>query len=391
MYLPTFQFPRIAAIFYAEFHPIQGPSIVYDVPEGSLTGQDRLLDFEAVSDYVIPKSGVTDRVITLTVGNYKLVGFPSRVEHTRYARNAIIFNMVFVFARQADTRAYEPVARKMAITLRTLEVESSYLHDESKRERIAMLMGQAYEDLNTMKECLIPIDQSHTVNLKLFPVLSQPPLIKDYVVPILTAPTDRLELDSWDITARKILEYIDGVAPIRRIAEMADVDTDKVRRLVRHLIYYGSAVIVDIFQYSNSYTLLDGATDLVDDPQRQKECMLYITKPGYTSITFSHIFSLYCALKPGITIKEWMQEYQVELESIDIRRMIAFGVINRLLRRLHCYPYLPEERRCHVPAALQRYLDGMHHYDEIGVALGYSPHELREILMRDATFMEINR
>jgi hypothetical protein len=126
MYLPTFQFPRIAALFYAEFHPIQGPNIVYDVPEGSLTGQDRLLDFEAVSDYVIPKSGVTDRVITLTVGNYKLVGFPSRVEHTRYARNAIIFNMVFVFARQADTRAYEPVARKMAITLRTLEVCHCY-------------------------------------------------------------------------------------------------------------------------------------------------------------------------------------------------------------------------------------------------------------------------
>ncbi|KAI9597334.1 nitrogen permease regulator 2 [Syncephalis fuscata] len=391
MYLPTFQFPRITALFYAEFHPTQGPAIVYDVPEGSLTGQERLFDFEAVSDYVIPKSGVTDRVITLTAGNYKLVGCPSRVEHTRYARNALIFNLVFVFARQADTRAYEPVVRKMATTLRTLEIESSYLHDESKKERIAMLMGQAYEDLNSMKECLIPIDPSHTVNLKLFPVLSQPPLIKDYVVPILTAPVERLDLDNWDITARKILEHIDGIAPIRRVAEMADVDTDKVRRLVRHLIYYGSAVIVDIFQYSNSYTLLDGATELVDDPQQQQECMAYVTKPGSTSIAFSRIFSLYCALRPGIALKDWIRDHQADLNSIDVRRMMAFGVIHRLLRRVHCYPYLPEDRRRHVPVALQRYLDGTHHYDEIGVALGYNSFELREILTKDAAFIEINR
>jgi hypothetical protein len=87
-----------------------------------------------------------------------------------------------------------------------------------------------------MRECLIPLDEEHIINLKLLPVLNQPPPVFDHNVPLLLVPIERLELDEWDITARKIIQHIDGVTHIQGIARHADVDTDKVRRLVRHLM-----------------------------------------------------------------------------------------------------------------------------------------------------------
>jgi hypothetical protein len=129
MYVQTFQFPRIVSMFYAEFHPIQGPKVIYDVPEGTLTSHDsrlRLLDFDAFSEYIIPKTSVTGRIVTLFTTRHKMVGYPMQIEDPRYPRNALMFNLVFVFERDADTRAYEPVVRKMAQTLRTLEVRFIY-------------------------------------------------------------------------------------------------------------------------------------------------------------------------------------------------------------------------------------------------------------------------
>ncbi|RKP10896.1 nitrogen permease regulator 2 [Thamnocephalis sphaerospora] len=394
MYVQAFHFPRLAALFYAEFHPTLGPTVTYDVPEGALTSPDphaRLLDFDAVSEYVIPKPSAIGRLLTLTACGYKIVGYPMCLPGAHYPRNELRFNLVFVFSRHADTRSYEPVVQKMAETLRTLETEGGYLFEKAKKDRIRVLIEQIYEDLNSMRECLIPLDDKHTINLRLHPVLRQPPLVHDYDVPLLIVAEEGLELDTWDITARKIVQHIDGVQHVRGIAKTADVDEDKVRRLIRHLIYYGHAVLLDIFQFSNTYRVRKDIRVIVEDPQLQNECLAYITKTGFACHPFSRVLTLYSLLKPGITVRNWADENQPDLVGVDIRRMIAFGVANCFLHRIHTYPYLPAARRQRIPALLQRYLDGTHHYDEICVAVGHSRRELCDFLSKSVGYLELSR
>ena len=42
------------------------------------------------------------------------------------------------------------------------------------------------------------------------------------------------------------------------------------------------------------------------------------------------LLHLYSRLKPGITVYEWMQEYDTQKHGIDPRRFVSFGVIKVL-------------------------------------------------------------
>ncbi|CAO1621501.1 unnamed protein product [Parajaminaea phylloscopi] len=89
--------PRILSLFFAYFHPIEGPKVVYQVPEGSVTAeevgdttakgqrcnaphtpasqhppknsfleQEQLFDFDNLSEYLIPKAALCGKLITCT-------------------------------------------------------------------------------------------------------------------------------------------------------------------------------------------------------------------------------------------------------------------------------------------------------------------------------------
>lgn len=45
---------------------------------------------------------------------YKIVGYPVRIEHQRYTRNAFYFNLCFVCDSWARTVQYEPIVRKLS-------------------------------------------------------------------------------------------------------------------------------------------------------------------------------------------------------------------------------------------------------------------------------------
>ena len=39
------------------------------------------------------------------------------------------------------------------------------------------------------------------------------------------------------------------------------------------------------------------------------------------------LLHLYSRLKPGTTVLEWMQEYDVQDLGVDVRRFVSFGVV----------------------------------------------------------------
>lgn len=52
----------------------------------------------------------------------KLIGCPVCIEHKKYSRNALLFNLGFVCDAQAKTCALEPIVKKLSGYLTTLEV-----------------------------------------------------------------------------------------------------------------------------------------------------------------------------------------------------------------------------------------------------------------------------
>jgi len=397
-------FPRLHAIFFSEFHPIQGPKVTYAIPDGfiyssssSLSNSNtsiplfckkETLDFDAISEYVIPKPELCNRLVIIGTTKYKVMGYPVSIENSKYKRNALIFNLCFVFDNKADSSSYEQVVTKMAFLLKSLEIESNFLYNSTTKQSLQNIIEQLLEDLNSYSECQIPINEINSINLKLFPKYPNPEVVHDYQVPVSIINLNNISDKYWDLTARRIIPYINGVYPIKRIAEVADVDITLVKITIQHFLYYGCVKMVDIFQFSNIYYIKPSIRNLLKDEEMQTQCVEFVVKQGRIPPSFAKIFSLYCSLKHGLTIKEWIKENNVISYNIDVRRLILFGVIKGFLQRVHKYPILPNQYQNSLidkgdnEQFIKKYLNGRHHYDEICTKLSYSPKELDEILKR---------
>jgi len=358
--------PRLVSVFYSVFDSNKGPKVVFEVPEGSIISTEistSIIDFDSISEYIIPKPQLCGHLVNICTESYKVMGFPVYIKDNKYDRNAFMFNLSFVFDREADTSSYEPVVRKVARVLTSLETENEFLSNEATKDVMYNIIEQLLEDLNSYCECQIPI-------------------IYDYQVPICTVNLKALMDDNWDITMKKIATHINGIHHVKKIAELADVDYGLARKCMEHLLYYGCIIMVDIFQFSNVYAVKPDIMRIIEDETVQSECLSYVRKPGTTPPLFAKLFSLYCLLKHGSTLKEWVQDNQVVSLNIDIRRFISFGVIKGFLYRVHKYPMLPElhNQQSKLLPQLRRLLNGKHHYDEICTMEGCSARKLDETL-----------
>lgn len=58
---------------------------------------------------------------------------------------------------------------------------------------------------------------------------------------------------------------------VKRIAELAEVDLDLARVCIQHLLFYSAIVLVDLFQFSNSYAALPGIADIAQYEEEEGE------------------------------------------------------------------------------------------------------------------------
>jgi len=130
------------------------------------------------------------------------------------------------------------------------------------------------------------LDGPNVLDLRLFPSLPNPASVRDWDVPVPLVDLDAIKDLSWDLTLYRVLPYIIGVNSVRRIATAAQIEPALARSAVQHLVYFSCAVIVDLFQYSNSYALVSGPAGLpltCGDPPANgegldvgRECAAYV-------------------------------------------------------------------------------------------------------------------
>ncbi|KAI0683834.1 nitrogen permease regulator 2-domain-containing protein [Cytidiella melzeri] len=394
--------PRIESVFYAVFDEDLGPRIVHQVPEGLISTNSQsiatanptasnslfttsptspialrpddehmipvsvlsppalsrpllsppqkrggssnryLFNFEEVAKFVIPRGALYGRLVKFATRNHRIIGFPAQLKGN-YPRNYFRFNLCFVFDKNADLSCYEPVVRKVSRVLTSCEEESSFLSAHHNSCTIHAILEQLYEDLNSYSETSIQIDEFNSIELKIFPFYPNPPPVKDWQVPLsLINLTRRIE-PNWDLTVAKICGFIDGTSHVARIARLADCDIGLTRQAIAHLLYYQVIMMIDIFQYSNMYTLRKSISWLADEPHVREECGPYVRKPGKVIPDWPNLLHLYSRFKPGVTIFQWMEECEVHEVGIDVRRFASFGVVKGFLRRVHRWPILIED------------------------------------------------
>ncbi|GAB1294645.1 GATOR complex protein NPRL2 [Apodemus speciosus] len=402
---------RIECIFFSEFHPTLGPKITYQVPEDFISREL----FDTVQVYIITKPELQNKLITVTAMEKKLIGCPVCIEHKKYSRNALLFNLGFVCDAQAKTCALEPIVKKLAGYLTTLELESSFVSTEESKQKLVPIMTILLEELNASGRCTLPIDdslinwragnshglkdESNTIHLKVIEQRPDPPVAQEYDVPVFTKDKEDFFSSQWDLTTQQILPYIDGFRHVQKISAEADVELNLVRIAIQNLLYYGVVTLVSILQYSNVYCPTPKVQDLVDDKSLQEACLSYVTKQGHKRASLRDVFQLYCSLSPGTTVRDLIGRHPQQLQHVDERsdghsqawKLIQFGLMKNLIRRLQKYPVrVSREERSH-PARLYT---GCHSYDEIccktgggrqcGLGgLGMSYHELDERLEND--------
>lgn len=146
----------------------------------------------------------------------KLIGCPVCIEHKKYSRNALLFNLGFVCDAQAKTCALEPIVKKLAGYLTTLEVcskmgmggcavgtvgkrvlgsliprlqklaqtaasrelgvyslccpcsiqlESSFVSTEESKQKLVPIMTILLEELNASGRCTLPIGMTASARM----------------------------------------------------------------------------------------------------------------------------------------------------------------------------------------------------------------------------------
>ena len=419
----------IKAIFYTRFHHEKGSRVLHQVPAGSIIPSSLpsarptpLLPFASVAQYLIPTQQFCDRLLTFCVNHHRVIGYPVCIREGRYSRNEFIFNFAIVIGEsELDWACYGEVVRKLGRLLRGLEEQGGFLSREEAGvwddentaappavggegegeggSKVYALCEMVLEDLNNYAECMIPIDDSNTINLKLFPTRPPPPPILAHQVPLLTISLSSLQTPiSSDLTLNRILAYINGVNSISRIAQLADTDLSLTRRAIQHMVYYGCLVLLDIFSFGAIYAPTAEIGGFVVDAHVKDECLRYVRVPRLTtgldattvrlenesdssrdeqdsiSSSLSHrseprgpghqadahyshhpthdqddsdqearhidhetLISLYTSLRQGLTLKSWVLENLHQLGGIDVRRLITFGIIKGFLYRVHKY------------------------------------------------------
>ncbi|KAH8597472.1 nitrogen permease regulator 2-domain-containing protein [Bisporella sp. PMI_857] len=397
----------IQGIFFARFLPEQGTKVVHQSPPGCIVAEPdvarpRLFDFETMAEYIIPKQAFCNRYVTICDPDhkYRILGHPVCIKDDKYERNEFIFNFCIVIDADADKIPYESVVRRLASTFTEMEIQNEFLSKEDPsnsqdRRSIAALLEIIKEDLNNYSECMIPVDDANTINMKLFPKHPRPPPVKPWHVPIAKLRFADVTDDTWDLTMMEVIRQIDGIRDVRRIAREADVALDLATSAFQHLLYYDSILMLDMFLFGNIYAPTPDIIDfLANKDNMQDECAnyVYINGPRLGNYYLVRLFTSLCTSR---SIMEWLKLYMDEglniMDFIDVRRFIQFGLIKGLIYRVFKYAVYTQPSEAVVKGEydvrpvddiLEQYLDGCSPFDQIMVERNMTDVKIMEHLRK---------
>jgi nitrogen permease regulator 2-like protein len=247
-------------------------------------------------------------------------------------------------------------------------------------------------------------DDANTINMKLFPYHRPPPPVQGWHVPVAKTKFSEIVDPTWDLTMQRVISHIDGVSDVRRIAYLADVSLPLAKAALRHLLYYDTILLLDMFFFSSCYAPRpQGIADFIAnvDQKMVDECAAYACihsaagaggRPQKLSrYLLVKLMTTFC---PGKSVMEWLRGHMENglevLRYVDVRRFVQFGVIKGCLYRVHKYvvskQYIASLATGQAQPlddggdSLQKYTDGAHCFDQIITEENLTDEEIMERL-----------
>jgi hypothetical protein len=144
----------ISAIFFTHFDPRLGPKVLVEHPPHSITPfppatqlppphpnfpdlienerRPPLIPFDLLTDFLIPKQTLCDRLVSVVYGNYRILSYPVLITAGRYDRNEYIFTLSIVVHVNVEFSCYPGMVTKIAKVFRAMEEQCGWISSEVK-------------------------------------------------------------------------------------------------------------------------------------------------------------------------------------------------------------------------------------------------------------------
>lgn len=152
------------------------------MPEGSITPskytrhRQPLFRYSSISEFIIPKQDFCDRLFTICVSHYRVIGYPVCINDYsgKYERNQFIFNFALVIDEELDDwGSYASVVRKLGRLLRALEEQGGFLSreedpswfEDDDEEDVRGSRSNGHQDIPSMDSLSLSTDHESEKNV----------------------------------------------------------------------------------------------------------------------------------------------------------------------------------------------------------------------------------
>lgn len=359
--------------------------------------------FKDIGYHFLPDRGICWRLISLALGEFRVIGVPVHIEDSRYPRRAFVFCFCLIVENSREAIALGKVtAQQLAELFYALESETQFL-SESHAD-LHDFLANLRTALNSACDEFVNVSVDHSDRFLQFqkpslgaPVSEEPTRpICSYFTPI--SLVDPSLIDHTHECVADVLKACDGWNSVAELSNLLSIDFSQLCRLLHSLTTRQLVAMVD--QPIDSFTrvrLTSKFHSFFDDLTNRQEAVAFCVgmgSPGISTPNISHpseesvdlmpipnlgdhLVRLYCRLD-GHTMD--LEEFaSLCSSSISARHVVLFGLIKNFLRPKTMFPVYSDFATTMVPVL--RLCDGRNSWDDICATFQLTRLEVNEIFV----------
>lgn len=322
------------------------------------------------------------------------MGYPIHLKHSNYDRAKFQFNFCILISEEEyemNFLVYEFLLKKIAKTFEMLEVykkfkmqcqiESGYDFIKKNRNIILHFLKQLWDNFESKQEIIsICLDtQNQLVHssekfhfyFKYINFSKAKEEILIYQVPVWIKCISDNDLKYFESNIKNIIENIDGLSHVKKIASNLCIDINYVVYIIYNLLNIKCITMVDIFQFTNIYRATPFLKTTINNNNNnsnkslseefknfcEMNYKLYNNQSKFDDISDTYtdtnkdkididgrtLFSLYCLLTTSQTVVDFISK--IKCYDISIPLFISYGIYLKIIRRVHLYGYLKKKEK----------------------------------------------
>ena len=394
----------VKAILFTEFEDIEGYVVSASDPIGVMNEQ-----FKDIGYHFLPDKGVCWRLISMSLGNFKMIGVPVHIEDAKYTRRAYVFCICLIVDDNSEAVYLGKIsAQVIADVFYTLEIDHSFLSNRNYIDEVTRSLKSLRDSLNSA--------ENH-VNLQVYkdarvqflkPGINESAVspaklnIKPYFLPVAIIDPSELGVSASDNHKLiEILNHCDGVLSVSEISNVLRLDYHELCTVLTHMESYTWIALID--QPIDIFTrvrITQNFHAFFDDLSNRHDALAYSLLASIPNLRASETGSgtgtpkalsdqhpsvsnlgdflvrMYCKLDGHVQDLGEFSSLNSGI-NISIRHMVIFGIAMKFLRCKTMFPVFAEYESAQVPVL--RSCDGRSSWDDIALEHGLSRIELDKL------------